>query len=42
MLHQRILAWGCATAIGMVTWEDYLPFSDWAARYIDNGAKLID
>ncbi len=42
MLHQRILDWGCAKAIRMVTWDDNLAFSDWAARYTDTLAKLID
>ncbi|WMT39660.1 hypothetical protein RE628_19960 [Paenibacillus sp. D2_2] len=30
MLHQRILDWGCAKAIGHVTWDDHLSFSEWA------------
>ncbi|WLD94628.1 phosphotransferase family protein [Alkalihalobacillus sp. AL-G] len=42
MLHQRILDWGCAKAIGMVTWNDDLAFSEWAARYTDTVANLID
>ncbi|WP_408011166.1 phosphotransferase [Pseudalkalibacillus sp. A8] len=42
MLHQRLLDWGCAKAIGKVTWDENLPFSDWAARYTDTVEMLID
>ncbi|WP_269082978.1 hypothetical protein [Sporosarcina globispora] len=42
MLHQRILDWGCAKAIGMVMWDDDLPFSNWAAKYTDTVEGLID
>lgn len=34
MLHQRILDWGCAKAIGAVTWDPQLAFSEWAKDYV--------
>lgn len=34
MLHQRILDWGCAKAIGAVTWDPQLTFSEWAKDYV--------
>lgn len=34
MLHQCILNWGCAHAIGQVTWDPELPFSEWAKMYV--------
>jgi hygromycin-B 7''-O-kinase len=35
MLHQRVLDWGCAKAIGKVTWDNNLSFSAWAERYTE-------
>ncbi|WP_349409864.1 aminoglycoside phosphotransferase family protein [Pseudalkalibacillus sp. SCS-8] len=40
MLQQRILDWGCFKAIGQVTWDDDLPFSKWAAPYIQAATEL--
>lgn len=34
MLHQRLLDWGCAKAIGAVTWDPQLAFSEWAKDYV--------
>ncbi|WP_127589650.1 phosphotransferase family protein [Paenibacillus lautus] len=34
MLHQRILDWGCAKAMGAVTWDPQLTFSEWAKDYV--------
>lgn len=42
MLHQRILDWGCAKAMRMVTWDDNLPFSKWVEKYTETAAALID
>ncbi|MBB2482521.1 aminoglycoside phosphotransferase family protein [Bacillus sp. APMAM] len=33
MLQQRVLDWGCAKAINMVTWDPNLPFSQWVETY---------
>ncbi|MFS0780583.1 phosphotransferase family protein [Bacillus sp. 1P06AnD] len=41
LLHQRVLDWGCAHAIGAVTWEKQLSFSDWMKRYIDKTERLF-
>lgn len=35
MLHQRVLDWGCAKAIGEVTWDDRISFSEWAEKYTE-------
>ncbi|ASN06478.1 phosphotransferase family protein [Virgibacillus necropolis] len=42
MLQQRILDWGCAKAIGMVTWDDNLSFSNWVESYTETAANLLD
>ncbi|KGA97984.1 hypothetical protein AJ85_16085 [Alkalihalobacillus alcalophilus ATCC 27647 = CGMCC 1.3604] len=34
MLHQRVLDWGCFKAMGAVTWDDNLSFSEWVQPYI--------
>ncbi|WP_413382086.1 phosphotransferase family protein [Alkalihalobacillus sp. 1P02AB] len=34
MLHQRVLDWGCFKAIGAVTWDDSLSFSEWVQPYV--------
>lgn len=42
MLHQRVLDWGCAKAINMVTWDNELPFSQWIEAYTDSVASLLE
>lgn len=42
MLQQRTLDWGCAKAMGMVSWDDELSFSSWAGRYTEVAASLLD
>lgn len=42
MLQQRILDWGCAKAMGMVTWDDKLSFSDWVKYYTDAAMNLVN
>lgn len=42
LLYQRILWWGEAKATGRVTWEDDLPFAQWAERYIQSVLALLD
>lgn len=42
MLHQRILDWGCAKAMGFFTWDDNLQFSKWVNNYTETAANLID
>lgn len=42
MLQQRILDWGCAKAMGMVTWDDELSFADWVGPYIDAAMNLVN
>ncbi|KHL91965.1 phosphotransferase [Paenibacillus sp. IHB B 3415] len=42
MLHQRVLDWGCAKAMNMVTWDNELPFSHWVESYTDSVASLLD
>ncbi|PYI53740.1 phosphotransferase family protein [Paenibacillus flagellatus] len=39
MLHQRVLDWGCAKAIGRVDWDPALPFARWAERYTEAVAE---
>ncbi|KKO52669.1 phosphotransferase [Paenibacillus sp. DMB20] len=41
MLHQKVLDWGCAKAIGDVTWDHDLSFSRWAERYTESAAFLL-
>lgn len=42
MLHQRLLDWGCAKAMNMVTWDNELPFYEWVESYTNSVADLID
>ncbi|MBK3496368.1 aminoglycoside phosphotransferase family protein [Viridibacillus sp. YIM B01967] len=42
MLQQRILDWGCAKAIGAVTWDDQKSFSAWVELYTKTIEDLID
>lgn len=35
MLHQKVLEWGCAKAIGEITWNNETSFSDWAEKYTE-------
>ncbi|MFD9625780.1 aminoglycoside phosphotransferase family protein [Peribacillus muralis] len=42
MLHQRVLDWGCAKAMNMVSWNTELPFSQWAKTYTDSAASLLE
>ncbi|MEW5553248.1 aminoglycoside phosphotransferase family protein [Peribacillus frigoritolerans] len=42
MLHQRVLDWGCAKAMNMVTWDNELPFSKWVEAYTDSTASLLE
>ncbi|MBS4207317.1 aminoglycoside phosphotransferase family protein [Bacillus sp. FJAT-50079] len=42
MLHQRILDWGCAKAMNMVTWDDELLFSQWVEGYTDSVARFLE
>ncbi|HEU5140787.1 MAG TPA: aminoglycoside phosphotransferase family protein [Bacillales bacterium] len=42
MLHRRMLDWGCAKAIDQVTWDHDLSFSDWAERFTDSAANLLN
>lgn len=42
MLHQRVLDWGCAKAIGIVTWDNKLPFLNWVEYYTESVASLLD
>lgn len=41
MLMQRILDWGCAKAIGAVTWDENMPFSVWAEQYMKTIDEII-
>lgn len=41
MLQQRILDWGCAKAMGMVTWDDDLSFSEWVEYYTESALRLV-
>lgn len=41
MLHQRVLDWGCAKAMNMVTWDNELPFSQWVEVYTDSAASFL-
>lgn len=41
MLQQRILDWGCAKAMGMVTWDDDLSFSEWVEYYTESALNLV-
>lgn len=40
MLQQRVLDWGCAKAMDMVTWDDGLSFSDWVEYYIESATNF--
>jgi hygromycin-B 7''-O-kinase len=42
MLHQRVLDWGCAKAINNVTWDKDLSFAQWAQRYTESAAYLLN
>ncbi|WP_342423435.1 aminoglycoside phosphotransferase family protein [Paenibacillus sp. FSL E2-0178] len=42
MLHQRVLDWGCAKAMNMVTWDNELPFSHWVESYTNSVASLLE
>jgi len=42
MLHQRVLDWGCAKAMNMVTWNDDLPFYKWVELYTDSVVNLFE
>lgn len=42
MLHQRILDWGCAKAMKLVTWDDDLPFYEWVESYTHSVANLLE
>ncbi len=42
MLHQRVLDWGCAKAMNMVTWDNSLPFFKWVESYTDSVVNLIE
>ncbi|KZD55353.1 hypothetical protein [Bacillus mobilis] len=42
MLHQRLLDWGCAKAMNMVTWDNELSFYEWVESYTDSVTGLID
>ena len=42
MLQQRVLDWGCAKAIDLVTWDDKQSFSNWVEYYTESAASLID
>jgi aminoglycoside phosphotransferase (APT) family kinase protein len=42
MLQQRVLDWGCAKAMDMVTWDDGLSFSDWVEYYTESAISLLD
>lgn len=41
MLHQRILDWGCAKAMNMVTWDNNLPFYKWMEFYTNSVVNLL-
>ncbi|WP_308420372.1 phosphotransferase family protein [Paenibacillus segetis] len=42
MLQQRILDWGCAKAMGMVSWDDEQSFSDWVEYYTGAAMNLLN
>ncbi|MGM7682116.1 phosphotransferase family protein [Cytobacillus sp. Hm23] len=42
MLQQNVLDWGCAKAMGMVTWKHDLSFSNWAQQYVEAVDDLIN
>jgi hygromycin-B 7''-O-kinase len=42
MLQQRVLDWGCAKAMGKVTWDDKLRFSNWVEYYTETAASFLD
>jgi hygromycin-B 7''-O-kinase len=42
MIQQRVLDWGCAKAMGKVTWDDKLRFSNWVEYYTETVASLLD
>ncbi|WP_320207652.1 hypothetical protein [Cytobacillus sp. IB215665] len=42
MLQQNVLDWGCAKAMGMVTWKHDLSFSNWAQQYVEAIDDLIN
>lgn len=42
MLHQRVLDWGCAKAMNMVTWDENLPFYKWVESYTDLVVNLFE
>ncbi|MFV8517225.1 aminoglycoside phosphotransferase family protein [Bacillus sp. SBS7] len=42
MLHQRLLDWGCAKAMHMVTWDNELPFYEWVESYTNSVASIIE
>ncbi|ETT86853.1 aminoglycoside phosphotransferase family protein [Viridibacillus sp. FSL R5-0477] len=41
MLMQRTLDWGCAKAIGAVTWDEDMSFSVWVEHYLKTMEELI-
>ena len=41
MLHQRVLDWGCAKAMNMVTWDNNLPFYKWMEFYTNSVVNLL-
>ncbi|MFE6169515.1 phosphotransferase family protein [Viridibacillus arvi] len=41
MLMQRTLDWGCAKAIGKVTWDMSMSFSVWAEHYLKTLEEII-
>ncbi|MGE7919133.1 phosphotransferase family protein [Viridibacillus sp. NPDC093762] len=41
MLMQRTLDWGCAKAIGAVTWDANMSFSVWVERYLKTMEEIV-
>lgn len=42
MLHQKTLDWGSAKATNTVTWDNALPFSEWAVTYTTAAEKILE